>query len=64
MKKDSTGCLIGTFSKHVSGPGHLIEKVSKQVNKTVRIFFLTWYWLFNKKNLGKFRPGRLIEQDA
>ena len=27
-------------------------------------FFLRWTWSFNRDFLEKFRPGRLIEQDA
>ena len=36
---------------------------SPEIKKYDRIF-LRWTWSFNRDFLEKFRPGRLIEQDA
>ena len=65
-KRDSTGCLIETFSKHPDQVvkwrpkfGHGSPEI-KQYNQS----FLRWTQSFNRDFLEKFRPGRLKEQDA
>ena len=40
----------------------IFNRDSKQI-KQYNLFFLRWYWSFNRKFWEKFRPGRLIEQD-
>ena len=61
-KKDSTGRLIEIFFKYPDqspkiGPG------SPEI-KQYDLIFLRWTWAFHRDSLKKFRPGRLIEQDA
>ena len=65
-KKDSTVRLIETFSKYLDQVVKKIQKIGRGSLETKQYdrFFQRWTWSFIRDFLEKFRPGRLIEQDA